>query len=179
MSEPNVEAPASNTPVEVAGTFPPVPVAAPPVTPTAAESLASLKEKIGVWDGIEPAEFSQVTDAQSRANVEAHIQEIAAKHGEGAAMEARNLWSTERRKALAGYISGVVALIAAWTAVTPPPDSKDEALMAQFGREDRETGEAVDAEIAALSRKYGEHSEVVEEARRLWNVAKRLGHSAK
>jgi len=90
-------------------------------------------------------------------------------------VKARNIWNEEHAKGLAGYLSALVSLLAAWSAVVVPEDPKDDALRAKYAKEDREATEAVDNEILALSRHYGETSEVVEEARRLWNNAQRMG----
>jgi len=167
------------TPVAVAEPPAPEPEVVPetvPAEPVAApKPLAELKTKVDMWNSIEPAKAGDVTDAQSRADVEAHLREIAAKYGEAAGVKARNIWNEEHAKGLAGYLSALVSLLAAWSAVVVPEDPKDDALRAKYAKEDREATEAVDNEILALSRHYGETSEVVEEARRLWNNAQRMG----
>lgn len=166
---------AAKEPEVVAVMEPPVPepVVVEPVT--APKPLAELKTKVDVWNSIEPAKATDVTDARSRADVEAHIKDIAAKYGEAAGVKARNIWNEEHAKGLAGYLSHLVSLLAAWSAVVMPKDPKDDSLRAKFAKEDREATEAVDNEITALTTQYGEHSEVVEEARRLWNNAQRMG----
>ena len=167
------------TPVAVAEPPAPEPEVVPdpvPAEPVAApKPLAELKTKVDMWNSIEPAKAGDVTDAQSRADVEAHIREIAAKYGEAAGVKARNIWNEEHAKGLAGYLSALVSLLSAWSAVTLPEDPDNATQRAKYVKEDRETTEAVDNEIGALTRQYGEHSEVVEEARRLWNNAQRIG----
>jgi hypothetical protein len=176
MKMPKAETPVIETPVVPN----PAPVPVAERHPVASELVSELQGRINVWDGIEPAEFNKITDAQSKEAVEQHLRDFARTHGADhpAVLEARNEWAKKRAAALAGYLGTLIGLIAKWVAVPPVKDALNDAEVSKHVIADREAAEAVNLEMSALALKYGEHSEVVDEGRRLWNTAIRVGRVA-
>lgn len=172
--------PEPETPIETLAVPNPAPAPVVERHPVASTLLSDLKKKIGVWDGIEPAEHTKVTDAQSKEDVEQHLRDFAAKYGADhpAVIEARAEWAKRRKASLVGYLSTLTSLISAWQAVPLVKNALNDAEVSSHVTKDREASEAVNLEMTLLAAKYGEHSEVVDEGRRLWNTNLRIGRDA-